>query len=79
MNLNSLLERSTFFVFAYHTLLSGTFVYAIKSGRIPITNDLAALGVYILSPLLMAVTGVVLYYILDRYLPRLAAILTGGR
>lgn len=77
--MNSLLERSTFFVFAYHTLLSGAYVYVIKSGRIPITNDLAALGVYIWSPLSMAVTGVVLYYILDRYLPRLAAILTGGR
>lgn len=72
-------ERSSFFIFAYQTMPVGLIVYLIKSGRITFGSELSALAWYIVSPIAIAVIGIILYQFIDRFLPHLSSILNGDR
>lgn len=73
------IANSGFFIYAYHTMLLGVVFYAIKRGLIPVTGELSALACFVLTPVLLAIVGIALYFLMSRFLPRLTALLTGGR
>lgn len=77
-NVSPLLSRSTFFIYAFHGL------YATVAVRVAMTvlkpqSDLTAAGTYLLAFVLEAGGAFVVYLFMNRFLPRLTKILTGGR
>lgn len=74
-----ILEKASFFIFAYQTLPVGLLVYLIKTGRIAFSSEFSAILWYVGSPMVIALIGIAIYYILDRYIHPLSSILNGGR
>ena len=77
-NVNSFLEKGSFFVYAAHGVLVSIFTRLLLSA-IPVNSDLRALGDYFLIPVLSVSACLLSYYILKRFLPKFTSILTGGK
>lgn len=72
------LAGCSFFIFAFHGMpLALIIKVCIKF--IPIHHEAIAIAIYLGSTILVIVLAIMLYLFMRRYLPRLLAILTGGR
>lgn len=75
---NLFLSDSSFFVYAFHGMpLALAFKFLFKLTH-PHTDGLM-LTLYFLSPTLVILSGLYLYYLLKKYLPKFTALITGGR
>lgn len=79
IRVNEFLSSATFFIFAYHLMLQGVLLHAIRENLIPVNGEASALLCYVAMPTLLALVGLALYGLMDRFLPRLTSLLTGGR
>lgn len=75
---NRFLSESTFFIYAYHALLLSLLLKLTIKIFLPDT-EIAMLSIYFLVPTFVIILGLGLYYLLERFTPRIAALLTGGR
>ena len=75
----TMFERASFFIFAYQCIPLGLIVYLVKCGILVFNSEIIALACYIGSPVVIAIIGVFLYSITDRFLPHLSDILNGDR
>lgn len=74
---NPFISGSVFFLFAYHAIPLALLT-KIACKYIILTNVSLVL-IYILSPAVVAIMGILFYYIVKRILPNRSFILTGGR
>lgn len=73
-----ILDRSCFFVYCYHALPIILFTILLSKLIAP-TNELNAIAIYIISPVITLILGVVLYYVSNKLFPRFTSVITGGR
>lgn len=78
LHVNSFLSEGSFFIFAYHAIAL-PIVRRILTYIIPCTTDIRAVILYFLWALIIVLGGLLLYYLLRRYLPKTTAFITGGR
>ena len=72
------MARASFFVFLAHPFLSD---YVMRTVNLffPSGNCPLMMAAYVVRPLLTVALCLSLYRLLERYVPRLLAVLTGGR
>lgn len=75
---NSFLSESSFFIFAFHALPL-VFVKKIFFKYVQPSSDLSILVLYFLCPVIIILTGLLFYSLLKRCLPKITALITGGR
>lgn len=75
---NLFLAESSFFIYAYHAMPL-IFILKIFFKYFNIDSDFDALAVYILAPSITIILGLLIYFIMRKFLPKTTAILTGGR
>lgn len=75
---NALLVESSFFIYAYH-VIALPIIQRILLFIIPCTTDIRATFLYFLWATTVIIVGVVLYYFLKKWLPRITSFATGGR
>lgn len=74
---NVFLANSSFFIYAYH-ILPLTIVVRILFKFIPL-SEMSLVVLYVVSPTIVILVGLFLYYILKKLLPNFTSIITGGR
>lgn len=72
------LSASSFFIYAFHALPLA-FVCKLLFKILQPDNDWIVLFLYFFCPALTILGGLLLYWLLKKYFPNIAAILTGGR
>lgn len=72
------LTGSSFFIYAYHGIFILWFKRALYLAWRP-QSDAMLLLVYFLTPAIIILAGLGIYYVLKKYLPRTTAFITGGR
>ena len=72
------LAGSSFFIYAYHALPL-SFVIKVLFKLFHPHSDMALIGAYLLCPAITILIGLGIYALLQRFLPRFTAIITGGR
>ncbi len=75
---NTFLTESSFFIYAYH-IIALPIIRRLLLSVIPCTTDVRATILYFLWATIVIGVGLVLYYILKKWLPRTTAFVTGGR
>lgn len=75
---NSFLEESSFFIYAYHIIAMRT-LEGIFFSILPTTTEIKATILYFLFSFLLVLIGLGLYALLKRFLPKTTAFITGGR
>lgn len=75
---NKLLSESSFFIFAFH-MLALTIIEEVVPLNLSFGTDVILAFMYLFWSTSIVVGGLVLYYFLKKYMPRFAAIITGGR
>lgn len=75
---NAFLTESSFFIYAYHIIIVSS-ISSLLRIFIPCTTDIRATIFYFLWAIITIVVGLVLYYVLKKWLPRTTAFITGGR
>ena len=78
VTVNRYMARASFFVFLAHPFLLGYVMRAVNH-FVPTGNYPLMMAAYIVRPLLTVALCIALYWLLERYVPRLLAVLTGGR
>lgn len=73
------LINSTFFVFAFHSIVLGGILTILKHGIVVPHNELEAFLIYILSPVTMLTVSVGVYWLFYKIAPRIVSIYCGGR
>ena len=73
------LINSTFFVFAFHSIVLGGILTILKHGIVVPHNELEAFLIYILSPVTMLTVSVGVYWLFYKIVPRIVSIYCGGR
>lgn len=74
----SFISDSTFFIFAYHAFPLAQIIKLSCKYSQPF-SELSLTFVYILSPCITFGLGLIIYYALKKYFPKLSILLTGGR
>ncbi len=72
------IEDSNFFIYAYHGLAL-SFISKRVYEFIHPQSDIVLSITYILNPIITVILGICIYLIIKRYLPKLTALITGGR
>lgn len=72
------LSSSSFFIFAYHALFIGKFIKFLEMIIKP-ESTLMSILLYLFMVVVTVGIGLLLYYCLNRYIPAVSNILTGGR
>ncbi len=75
---NSFLSDSSFFIYAYHGMVLA-FIIKLSFKLIQPHTDTMLLILYFLCPTIVICGGLLLYYLLKKYLPKTTALITGGR
>lgn len=75
---NTFLTESSFFIYACH-IIALPIIRRLLLSVIPCTTDVRATILYFLWAAIAIVVGLVVYYILKKWLPRTTALITGGR
>lgn len=75
---NAFLSGSSFFIYAYHAIILA-FLIKFCFKFFPPHSDAAILGLYALCPALIVGGGLLVYYLLKKYLPGFTGVITGGR
>ena len=78
ISLNNLCTNSSFFLFAFHALPLGLLLKIVMH-FINTFNDITLVLVYLFSPIVIVLLGIIIFYILNKYFPRLTDIITGCR
>ncbi len=76
--INGILTKSSFFIYCYHVLFIMIFGRLLKKLSI-FNNELSAIVVYLITPIIVATVGVFLYYLLNKTMPRYLKLISGGR
>lgn len=74
-----LLAASSFFIFAYHPYWGQSMFRRLLMAVVQPVSDAGYCAVYLIGTLLTILTGVLIYWLLARYLPRFTSLITGGR
>ena len=74
---NSFLTSSAFFIYSYHLTLAFIRKYIVN--LLQPHSEIALLGIYLLWPTFIICLGLVLYYLMRRFVPKFTAVITGGR
>lgn len=72
------LSVASFFVFAVHTPLLSLF-RKVAYSVIPYHTTFTAISLYVLVPVIVAVTAYILYLVMNKVMPKFTSLLTGGR
>ncbi|MBQ4279397.1 MAG: acyltransferase [Rikenellaceae bacterium] len=72
------LSASSFFIFAYHAIPLGLAIKCMMLWLHP-QSDILLLGLYFFCPAVVIALGLTLYCLLQKYLPKFTAVITGGR
>lgn len=75
---NTFLSDSSFFVYAYHGMPLAFIIKFLFKVVQPHTNG-TLLMLYIFCPTITILIGLMLYYLMKKYLPLLTSLITGGR
>lgn len=75
---NEFLSESSFFLYAYHAMPLAFIIKLLCKTLYP-QSELSLSILYIACPTLTILIGLGIYYLLKKYLPRITAVLTGGR
>ena len=75
---NHFLAESSFFIYAYHAMPLA-FILKTFFKYFNIDSDFDTLSMYILAPSITIILGLLIYFIMSKFLPKTTAILTGGR
>ena len=75
---NKFISESSFFIFAYH-LLGMPYAYWITSKIIPLNSVECLVAMYFAMTIVLTLGGLVGYYIMKKYLPKITGFITGGR
>lgn len=75
---NSFLSDSSFFIYAYHAMPLAFGVKILFKLLQPRTDGMI-LGLYLLCPAVTILIGLALYYLLQKYFPKVTSVITGGR
>lgn len=75
---NAFLSDSSFFIYAYHAMPLAFVVKLLVSTMKP-QSDGMILMLYFLCPMITVFIGLIVYYLLKRYLPAFTSFITGGR
>ena len=75
---NAFLSDSSFFIYAYHAMPLAFSVKLLFKMIQPHTDGML-LALYVVCPLVTILIGLLLYYLLRKFLPQLTSVLTGGR
>lgn len=76
---STFLAGSSFFVFAVHRFFTALLTNGVRLGYLPTDTSLVAMATYLLGALAVVACCLAVYYPMNRFLPRLTALLTGGR
>jgi surface polysaccharide O-acyltransferase-like enzyme len=76
---NRFLEKSSFFVFAFHRYITAIMTNMAKSGTVPINGTAFALAYFVIGSVLSMVISLAVYYVMMRTVPKITAVLAGGR
>lgn len=74
---NHFLSQSSFFIYAYHIIALPVIFKMLSS--IPITSDIIAIIVYFLWAMIAIFLGLVLYFVMTKWMPQTTKLITGGR
>ena len=77
-DVNKLLNKSNFFIYAYHSVALG-FLCRIRERLIQPSNDIEALLIYFIQPTIIICLGVLIFMILNTYTPSFTKLITGSR
>ena len=72
------LTASNFFIFAYHILPLSFIIKFLLNAFAP-SSELSIIGVYLVSPAITIIIGLLIFAILKKFLPKTTSLLTGGR
>lgn len=75
---NKFLSESSFFIYAYHIIALPIIIRVLRL-IIPFNSDLLVAFLYFLWAGIAVAVGLIIYWGLKRWLPRITAIITGGR
>lgn len=75
---NDFLSCSSFFIYAYHAMPLAIFIKIMLKFIHP-HSDGMMLVIYLFCPFVIMFVGLLLYYLTNRYFPRITSVLTGGR
>ncbi|MEE0804670.1 MAG: acyltransferase [Prevotellamassilia sp.] len=75
---NKFISESSFFIFACH-LLGMPYAYWITSKIIPLNSAVCLVAMYFAMTIVLTLGGLVGYYIMKKYLPKITGFITGGR
>lgn len=79
LTMSPVLSKSSFFIYLAHLLIFVKVCKKLVSYIVVDGNPLSMSFCYLLVPVLTVLSCLVTYYLLNRYLPRLCAVLTGER
>lgn len=77
-HVNSFLEKSSFFIYVYHSMPT-TFIKRVMVKIIQPQTDISLFFLYLLIPTISITLGLVIYRILMKYVPDFTKIITGSR
>ncbi|MBO5677307.1 MAG: hypothetical protein J6S02_04130, partial [Bacteroidaceae bacterium] len=75
---NKFISESSFFIFACHLLVM-PYVYYIMLKIIPLNSAEFLVTMYFSITIIVTLGGLVGYYIMKKYFPKITAFITGGR
>lgn len=75
---NRFLDESSFFIYAYHIIVL-PIVFRFLTAIIPCTSDIRATILYFLWATTVIGVGLIIYYCMERCLPKTTALITGGK
>lgn len=75
---NSFLAKSTFFLYAYHSIPLGIIIKLSLMYIKPYT-EFSLLIIYFGSTIIITIIGLMIYHLIKTYFPRFTAFITGGR
>lgn len=75
---NKFISNSCFFLYAYH-MIPLNLIKKVFLLFIPELSNFTLVSIYLISPLLIILIGLLLYYCLNRFLPTITNVLTGYR
>ena len=73
------LASSSFFLFASHRYFTALLTNLARNGHLPLDTSAKAITIYVLGTVAVIMICLLLYAAMQRFLPRMTALLTGGR
>lgn len=75
---NKFISNSTFFLYAYH-LIPLSLIKKVSFLLVPQITNTSLVFIYFICPMVVILFGLLLYYGLNKYIPKITGVLTGSR